>query len=255
MKVKFFSLLAMLTILSCAKPVQEQEVSFHAKYIECGSMTRATDHNEILQTIESTYTMFPVKLYTNEADNQFIQMEFGRSYTVPVGTFRVTGYNSNLITMTFQPSSKYRLGKSPWFYTDSNVTIQYGTTDYCLPVEVRSAGVVFDRSEVSKLQVMGQSGSYIDMSDDDFVLSEHYGLFFINGSFSGTEKVHIKVIPKTGANKETVFYFAAENDNEPANIYAPLEGGKYFVLHPDAVTELSGITFSLGVPTWECAME
>ena len=249
------SLILLLLAMACTSSPQEATVKFVPELVETGSMTRATDHNEILQLIESTYTMFPVKLYTNEADNQFIQMEFGRSYTVPVGTFRVTGYNSNLIQMTFQPSSKYRLGKSPWFYTDSYVTIQYGTTEYGLPVEIRSAGVVYDRSEVSKLQVMGQSGSYIDMSDDDFVLSDHYGLCFINGSFSGTEKVHIKVIPKTGANKETVFYFAAENNNEPANIYAPLEGGKYFVLHPDAVTELSGITFSLDVPTWECAME
>jgi len=254
MKFKLITLLALLCF-SCAKPQQEQTVTFHAKYIECGSMTRAADHSEILSLIESTYTLFPFKLYTNESENQFIQMEFGHSYTVPVGTFRVTGQNSSLVTMTFQPSSKYRLGKSPWFYTDSNVTIEYGTSEYCLPVEVHSVGIVYDKSEVSKMQVMGQSGSYIDMGESDFVFSDHYGLFFINGSFSGTEKVHLKVIPKTGAQKETVFYFAAENNNEPANIYGKLEGGLYYILHPEAVTELGGISFTLGVPSWTCGME
>ena len=241
-------------VVACTKP-SEQEVRFVPSLVETGSMTRASDYNEILNLIESTYVTFPVKLYTNEADNQFIQMEFGRSYTVPVGTFRVTGYNSNLITMTFQPSSKYRLGKSPWFYTDSNVTIEYGTSEYGLPVEVRSAGIVYDKSEVSKMQVMGQSGSYIDMGESDFVFSDHYGLFFINGSFSGTEKVHLKVIPKTGAQKETIFYFAAEDTNEPANIYGKLEGGKFYVLHPNPVTELSGVSFSLNIPTWECGLD
>ena len=241
-------------VVACTKP-SEQEVRFVPSLVETGSMTRASDYNEILNLIESTYVTFPVKLYTNEADNQFIQMEFGRSYTVPVGTFRVTGYNSNLITMTFQPSSKYRLGKSPWFYTDSNVTIEYGTSEYSLPVEVRSAGIVYDKSEVSKMQVMGQSGSYIDMGESDFVFSDHYGLFFINGSFSGTEKVHLKVIPKTGAQKETIFYFAAEDTNEPANIYGKLEGGKFYVRHPNPVTELSGVSFSLNIPTWECGMD
>jgi hypothetical protein len=55
--------------------------------------------------------------------------------------------------------------------------------------------------------------------------------------------------------KETIFYFAVENNNEPANVYGKLEGGKYFVLHPDAVTEIGGVSFSLNIPTWECANE
>ena len=228
---------------------------FHSNLIESGSMTRASDHNEILNLIESTYTMFPIKLYTDEQNNQFTQMEFGRSYTVPIGTFLVTGYNSSLINMLCQPSDNYTITKSPWFYTSSYVTIQYGTTDYALPVEVMAVGIVYDKSEVSQVQYQGRSGSYIQFSSSDFVMSDHYGLLFINGTFSGTEKVHLKVVPKTGANKETIFYFAAENNNEPANVYGKLEGGKYFVLHPDAVTEIGGVSFSLNIPAWECANE
>jgi len=252
---KFILILLSFALMACSRNPLEQVVTFHTDLLESGSMTRASDHNEILSLIESTYTMFPVDLYTNEENNEFIRMEFGRSYTVPVGTFRVTGYNSNLITMIAAPTSKYRFGKSPFFYVNTEVTIQFGISDYTLPVEVRSVGILYDKSEVSQIQYQGQSGGYITFDEEDFVLSSHYGLIFINGVFQGTDKVHLKVIPKTGAMKETIFYFAYENNNEPANIYGKLEGGKYYVIHPNAVEELDGISFSLGVPSWECGFD
>ena len=37
--------------------------------------------------------------------------------------------------------------------------------------------------------------------------------------------------------------------------YAHLEGGKFYVLHPNPVTELSGVSFSLNIPTWECGLD
>ena len=214
-------------------------------------MTRATDHNEILNLIESTYTLFPFNLYTDEANNIFTRMEFGRSYTVPIGTWKVTGYNSNLIEMVAQPSTNYKLTKSPWFYTSSYVTIQYGTTDYALPVEVRAAAIVYDRSEVQQIQYMGQSGSFIPMVDSDFVFSDNYGVVFINGSFNGTEKVQFKLIPKSGANKETTFMFSYETQSSGSAVFGKLDFGKYYVIHPDAITELSGVSFSLNIPAWE----
>ena len=251
---KLLFLLAILFV-GCSRAPQEQTVRFHSNLIESGSMTRAADHNEILNLIESTYTMFPVKLYTNEENNQFIQIEFSRQYTVPIGTWRVTGYNSSDITMTGSPTDKYNLGKSPYFYTDSYVTIQYGTTDYALPVEVRAAGIVYDKSEVSKIEYKGRSGSYIQMVDSDFVFSDNYGLFFINGNFSGTSQVWFRVTPKTGAQKVTEFMLSAQEQGSGSAIFGLLESGKYYVLHPDAITELSGVSFSLNIPSWECALD
>lgn len=244
-----------LLLGSCSKPKEQkmQEVRFYANCIETGSMTRATDHNEILNLIESTYSAFPVDLYTNEATNTYTRMELGRSYTVPVGTFKVTGYSTP--TTIGQPSSRYRLAKTPLFYTDSYVAIEYGTYEYFLPTEVRAAAIVIDPSEVHQLQFMGQTGSYITMTDSDFTTSEHYAVFFVNGIFSGTEKVGFKVIPKTGANKETEFMFAADQISTGAATYVKLEMGKYYVLHPNPVTEISGVSFSLDIPTWECGLE
>lgn len=246
-----------LLLGSCSKPKEQkmQEVRFYANCIETGSMTRAVDHNEILNLIESTYTMFPIKLYTDETNNVFTQMEFGRTYTVPIGTWKVTGYNSSSITMTGSPTDRYNFGKSPYFSTDSYVTIQYGTTDYALPVTVLAAGIVYDKSEVSKMEYKGRSGSYIQMVESDFVFSDNYGLFFINGSFSGTSQVWFRVTPKTGAQKVTEFMLSAQEQSSGSAIFGLLESGKYYVLHPDAITELSGVSFSLDIPTWECGLE
>lgn len=256
MRNKFTRLIiALLTVLTfaCSKTPKQQDVVFTPNLIESGSMTRATDHNEILSMIESTYTSFAIELYTNEETNTFTRMEFGRTYTVPIGTFRVTGQNS--ITATGNPNSKFSLAKSPSFYTNTYVTIQYGTYEYPIPVEVRSAAVVFDRSEVSQIQYKGQSGSYITISNSDLVLSDNYGLFFINGYFEGDNRVYIKLIPKTGANKETEFILCPIEIGTGSATYGKLEFSKYYVLHPNPVTELSGVSFSLSIPSWECGMD
>lgn len=248
---RFLILLATL-VVACTKP-SEQEVRFVPSLVETGSMTRASDYNEILNLIESTYVTFPIDLYTNEATNTYTRMEFGKTYTVPIGNFHVKGYNQ--ITVGGNFNAKYSLALSPQFYVDTYVDIQYGTTEYPIPVQVRSAAIVFDRSEVSQIQYKGQSGSYIPLSISDLVLSDNYGLFFINGVFSGTLQAAIKVIPKSGANKETEFIFAYDEVGTGSAIYGKLESSKYYVLHPNPVTELSGVSFSLNIPTWECGLD
>ena len=242
-----------IAVLACSKKQQTQEVIFYGNCIETGSMTRATDHNEILNLIESTYLSFPVDLYTNEETNTYTRMEMGRAYTVPIGTFKVIGYNTP--TVLGAPTSKYNLSNSPSFYTSSYVTIQYGTYEYFLPVEVRSAAIVIDLSEVHQVQFKGQTGSYITMTDSDYTFSEHYGVFFINGYFEGNGRVEFKVVPKSGANKETYFTFCADPVSTGSATYAKLEMGKYYVLHPNPVTELSGVSFSLSIPTWDCSLD
>ena len=251
--MKRILLLLALLAVARSKPAQKVSVRFVPTLVETGSMTRAADHNEILSLIESTYTEFAVNFYTNEADNQLTKIEFGRTYTLPIGNFHVKGYNQ--ITVGGNFNSKYSLALSPQFYVDTYVDIQYGTTEYAIPVEVRSAAIVFDRSEVYQIQYKGQSGSYITLSTSDLVLSDNYGLFFINGVFSGTMQATIKVIPKSGANKETEFIFAYDEVGTGSAIYGKLESSKYYVLHPNPVTELSGVSFSLSIPTWECGMD
>ena len=252
--MKRFLLLLATLVVACSKPA-EQEVRFVPSIVETGSMTRASDYNEILNLIESTYVTFPIDLYTNEATNTYTRMEFGRTYTVPIGTFKVIGYNSNLITMTGKPTSNYSLAKAPSFYTESYVTIEYGTQEYALPVEVRSAAIVIDRSEVYQIAFKGQTGSYITMTDSDFTFSDNYAVFFVNGYFEGQNQVCFQVTPKTGANKVTEFIFCANQISTGGATYAHLEGGKFYVLHPNPVTELSGVSFSLNIPTWECGLD
>ena len=252
MKIKRLALFALAAILGCKQAPIMQEVMFHADLVETGSMTRATEHAEILSLIESSYSSFAVEVYTNGENNNPVLMEFGRTYTIPVGTFRVIGSNS--ITPTGNPNSKYTLAKSPSFYVDTHVTIQYGTYEYALPVQVRSAAVVFDRSDVSQIQYKDQSGSYVTIPNSNLVLSDNYGAFFINGYFDGAPSVSVKVIPKTGAHKETEFMFANDEIATGSATYVKLESGKYYVLHPSGITELTG-SFSLSIPSWTCGLE
>lgn len=247
------SFILLLLAMACTASPQETTVKFVPELVETGSMTRASDRNEILNLIESTYESFPIDLYTNEETNTYTRMEFGRTYTVPVGTFKVVGYSTP--TLIGQPTSNYRLAKTPLLYTSSYVTIEYGTVEYALPVEVRSAAIVIDRSEVSKVEFKGQSGSYITMTDSDFNYSDNYGLFFVNGYIEGQNKVCFQITPKTGANKVTEFILCAEQVNTGGATYAKLEGGKYYVLHPNPVTEISGVSFSMDIPQWECGLD
>lgn len=250
---RVFLLIAMLVTVACSKAPKTQDVVFRASFVETGSMTRATDHDEILNLIGGTYLDFPIDLYTNEAEGIFTRMEFGRTYTVPVGTFKVIGYNA--LTPIGQASSKYTVAKNPYLYTSSYVTIQYGTQEYALPVEIRSAAIVIDRSEVSQVAYKDNNGSYTTLVNSNLNLSDNYAVFFVNGYFSGGDRVYLQVTPKTGANKVTEFIFCADQVNTGGSTYAHLEGGKYYVLHPNPVTELSGISFSLNIPAWECGLD
>lgn len=249
---RLLSLIAVFAVIACSKTTRMQEVVFSPSYVETGSMTRATDHAEILSLIESSYTSFAVEVFTNGEGNSGTIMEFGRTYTLPVGTFRVNGATS--ITPTGTPNAKYTLAKSPLFYVDTYVTIQYGTYDYSLPVQVRSAAVLFDRNDVSQIKYKDQSGSYVTIPNANLVLSDNYGLFFINGYFDGTPQVCVDIIPKTGAHKETEFIFAHDEVSTGSATYVKLESGKYYVLHPSGITELTG-SFSLSIPSWECGLE
>ena len=250
---KLLLALAVVLASACSRAPLTQEVVFRRDLVETGRMTRASDHDEILGLIESTYVTFPIDLYTNEATNTFTRMEFGRSYTVPVGTFRVTGYN--MIDAVGQPSSSYTIAKAPSFYTESYVTIEYGTREYAVPVQIMSAAVVIDRSEVHQVAFMDQSGYYVTVGNSGLTFSDNYAVFFVNGNFRGGERVYIQVTPKTGANKVTEFIFCADQVGTGGSTYAHLEMGKYYVLHPNPVTELSGISFSMSIPAWECALD
>ena len=73
--------------------------------------------------------------------------------------------------------------------------------------------------------------------------------------FQGQDKVCFQVTPKTGANKVTEFFLCADEIATGSATYAKLEGGKYYVLHPNPVTELSGVSFSLNIPAWECGLD
>lgn len=252
MKKALFLLAAIVCGCTQSQLPQEQKVTFHRDLVESGSMTRATaqEHNEIKTLIASTYKSFPLELYID--DNTVINIEFGGTYTIPIGTWYVTG--STTIQTLGQVTSSYTLAESPTLLVDTEVDIQWGVTDYSLPTEVKAAGILYNLEEVSEIQFK-EFGTDTYKKVNTTVFSDHYGLFFINGYFNNTTAAYLKVIPTDGPKEETTFRFSTEYANEESVISVNLASGKYYILHPNAVTEIDGISFHLDTPDWECGLE
>ena len=148
-----------------------------------------------------------------------------------------------------------------WMWSGQRFTLSaigcrpFRAQEYALPVEIRSAAIVIDRSEVSQVAYKDNNGSYTTLVNSNLNLSDNNAVFFVNGYFSGGDRVYLQVTHKTGANKVTEFFLCADEIATGSATYAKLEGGKYYVLHPNPVTELSGISFSLNIPAWECGLD
>ena len=250
--MKKLLLLFAIILFSCTQLPKEQEVVFNRTLVESGSMTRATsqEHAEIKNLIQSTYQSFPVYLYIE--DNQSIMIEFGEAYTVPIGTWYMDG--STTIESLGQVSATYTIAESPSLVVSTDIEIQWGVAEYDVPAEIKSAGILYNLEEVKEVRYC-EFGSNTYKKVNTSVFSEHYGLFFINGYFSGTTAAYFKLIPNDGPMEETIFCFSAEYVNDSSSIHCNLASGKYYILHPSAVTELDGISFNLGIPDWECGLE
>ena len=215
-------------------------------------MTRATqqEHAEIKSLIQSTYKSFPLELYIS--DSKTISIEFGGSYTIPIGSWYVTGCTS--VQSLGQVTSSYTIAESPSLVVDTDVTIEWGVTDYNIPTEIKAAGILYNLDETKEVwyKEFG-NGTYKKVNTS--VFSDHYGLFFINGYFNNPTIAYFKLIPSDGPMEETTFCFSTEYTNDGSSIYSSLASGKYYILHPNAVTEIEGVSFYLDVPDWECGLE
>ena len=58
----------------------------------------------------------------------------------------------------------------------------------------------------------------------------------------------------TPARQEVTYRFTWDGADYKGNPTYKMEPGKYYVLHPDAVTELEGL-FALEFAEWSCGME
>ena len=259
---KFIKIVAALllgvSVLACKKAPETQKVVFHPRIVEGGSVaTRAADHNEILNLIQSTYPTITPKIWYDDDGNDWDYIPLNTPVTVPIGTHLFCWENTNIMHMTDVMYDAY-LALEPYMDISVNITIESGVSDYSLPVNFNSVGFVWDTREVSNIYHNGKNGNLPQTKAGFGVYGEHYGIFFLNGSLWGSDDdiLMLQVRPQSTYTdgKVTTYYFSNRKTEYNGNTVYPLNPGHYYVLHPDALTEIDG-TFVLGFPDWVCDLD
>lgn len=247
---KTLLLISMLAAISCAKTPKTQEVVFHPRFVESGSMARATNHDEVLELIESTFPAVRPTLYYD--DNTSVSIELGRSYMLKVGTWNVRYENApNTMDEVLEDS---RLTLEPVFSVNSDVTIQYGVSVYELPVEICSVAFVYQIDEVERVYYLGKNSATPSTRLNFGVSGAHYCVFFMSGDPAYDEIFEILVNPSDPSKKATTLRFSFTREMYNGEPLIKLKNGTYYVLHPEGISEVSG-SFSTVIPAWTCGLE
>ena len=247
---KLFLLIAMLAMFACRPAPRTQEVVFQSRLVESGSMTRATDHAEVLDLIQSTFPTVSPTLYYD--DNTSLNITLGQAYMIKVGTWNVR-YANNPNTMD-EVLDDSRLTLEPVFSINTDVTIQYGVSVYELPVEIQSVAFVYQIDEVERVYYLGKNSATPSTRLNFGVSGAHYCVFFMSGEPAYDEIFEIQVNPSDPSKKITTFRFSFTREMYNGQPLIKLKNGTYYVLHPEGVSEVSG-SFSTSIPAWTCGLE
>lgn len=251
---KFLLLFLGILAISCTKQdlAQYQDVTFGYSLVEEHSMTKAISHTAIKNTIAGTIpTTIKPAFYFNNDETQGSNITMGTTVTMKVGTYGVR-WNNNPNSIANVVDGNTSFAKTPLLNINTEVTIVPGTTEYSIPVTFRSFAIVADATEISKIQYYTLGGSWEDI--DFFISSGDNLIIFINGEFTSTGVARFRVLPADATKKTTVFYLSNQVANVGQNETVHIDYGKYYVLHPEAVTEV-GSLFNLVIPEWTCGNE
>lgn len=252
MRKTFLILIGALLFASCEREAVYQDAIFGYRLVEEYSMTKAISHASVKSTIAAAIpTTIKPAFYFNNDETQGQNITMGQSVTMKVGTYGVRWNNTpnNIVNVV---NGNTNFAKSPLLDIDTEITIAPGTTEYTIPVTFKSFAIVADATEISKAQYYTVSGSYSDI--DFFVTSGDNLIIFINGEFTSDGVARIRLIPADSYRKETTFFLSNQVESVGKNPTIHVDYGKYYVLHPDAVTEV-GSLFNLVIPEWECGNE
>lgn len=240
-------------IVACTKDNNMyQEVKFGYCLVEEHSMTKAIDHTAIKNKISTSIpSVIKPAFYFNNDETQGQNITVGETVTMKIRTYGVR-WKNNPSSIANVINDQTYFSKTPLLNIDTEVTIVPGTTEYSIPVTFKSFAIVADATEVSKVQYYTLGGSYEDI--DFFVTVSDALLIFINGEFTSTGVVRIRLIPADSSKKTTILYLSNQVETVGQNATTHIDYGKYYVVHPDAVTEV-GSLFSLNIPEWECGNE
>lgn len=249
---KAFGIFLLFLLVACGKEAQYEDVVFGVRLVEEHSMTKAIDLSLVKSTIEGTIpsNIRPAFYYNHdESDGQNVKL--GETISMRIGEYGVKWNNSpNNIANVVNGNTNF--AKTPLLDIDTDVTITPGVSEYELPATFKSFAIVVDANEVSKVQYYNLGGAYADI--DFFVASGDALLIFVNGEFTSDGVARIRLTPSSEYGKETTFFLSNQVASVGKNPTTHIDYGKYYVLHPDAVTEV-GSLFNVNIPEWECGNE
>lgn len=255
---RVFPILALLCVVSCVgkSPTDipaQQEVTFGAHLVDASSMTRAVNHSEVLDYLQTLQPSNVSPKFYKDGDRSTTKyVPLGQAVTMDVGHYEVEWENAPKLALQ-TPLDVCGFSTTPKYRIATEVDIVPGVTQYSLPVGIASSGFVVDYGEVASVRVTNLTQSMTDASAA-FVRRGDFGITFFSGDFTDNcVTVQVRPVDTTAAEAVT-FRFTWDGADYKGNPTYKMEPGKYYVLHPDAVTELEGL-FALEFAEWSCGME
>lgn len=250
--MKKFILAIALTLVACNRAPMMQTVVFHTNLVESGSLTRSTDHGEIISLIESTYPTIQPKLYYS--DDEYITVPLNTPVNVRVG-YWLCRWSSPTITHMAEAMNYSYFALQPYMEITEWMDITPSESDYTLPVKFYSSAFVYDAREVSKVSYNSTGQNLPSTKIGFYTASEHYACFFLNWDKDEEDGIlMLRVFPLDDSGKVTTFYFSYTYDEWQGNPVHKLEYGHYYVLHPDSVTDIDA-SFCISFPDWVTDMD
>lgn len=252
MKHRTISLALCAAILACTPIAQTTEAVFRTNLIESGSLTRASDHDEILSLIESTYHNIQPKLHYG--DDEYVSLPLNTPTNVRVGYWLIDWYCPSITHMADAMHYSY-FALKPYMEITHWTNITATESEYTIPVRFCASAFVYDAREVSKVNYNASNGNLPSTKISFNTASANYAMFFLNWEKDEEDGIlMLRVFPVDESGKVTTFYFSNTYEEWQGNPVHKLEYAHYYVLHPDSVTDIDA-SFQLSIPNWECDLD
>ena len=220
---------------SCSKKeVHEHLVPVRFEYsTEVGRFPTKGVADVILSALPSS-----LSLTLTDEKGQTWEVTTGQEILLPLGTYSVDGGHAPEMVQNISQGTRYT-SHTPVIQVADEVEIVEGVTEYLVSATYGSFAVGVLPSEVS-----GWTGTFRAGSEDvNCIKTDDLWLIFVTGNLTGGSSFYTTITTPRGVSKEYKIY---TNSGDSGGILA--EYGKYYILHPDSVTQ--GGVFGLSLPEW-----
>lgn len=247
---KYLSLLLAASLVACSKETpKEVEVTFNLG-VQSGPMTRAGNEG-VYEALSITAPPAPFYLDARSTEDNSLSysMVTGEPLTMTVGEYEVTGAGYG---PTIEKANNGTLYYWPYWEVDEMVDVSVDATEYTVQANFKCFALVFDRSEVARVELFVPSRGCVDLrmngSDDYWVL---YATPDEGFEWSSSNSLHLYVHPVDELHYQMrAFYIGNVTGGQSHDDYVNATFGYWYKLSPCEVTETSGAMW-ISFPEWQ----